>query len=131
MIAGARSFVAISEWVAHQPVEALGALGLTTHAGPDESTIRRIFGLIDADVLDKVLGALHADPHPHPHRRTASGAPWRTAPTSVPATRPKVMATRRSTAISLLRLRGIENTARGLRHYARDPETVLKLLLTR
>jgi len=57
VIAGARSFVAIGEWVAHQPTETLRALGLTTPAGPDESTIRRIFALIDADVLDKILGA--------------------------------------------------------------------------
>ena len=43
---------------------------------------------------------------------------------------PQVMATLRSTAISLLRLSGVENIAAGLRHHARDPETVLKLLLT-
>lgn len=43
---------------------------------------------------------------------------------------PQVMATLRSTAISLLRLTGVENIAQRLRHHARDPETVLKLLLT-
>jgi len=40
------------------------------------------------------------------------------------------MATLRSTAISLLRLTGVENIAQGLRHHARDPETILKLPLT-
>ncbi len=57
VLAGARSFVAIGEWAAHQPIETLRALGVTTAAGPDESTIRRVFALIDADFLDKVLGA--------------------------------------------------------------------------
>ena len=57
VIAGARSFVAIGEWVAHQPIEALRVLGVTTAAGPDESTIRRVFARLDPDVLDQLLGA--------------------------------------------------------------------------
>lgn len=57
VIAGARSFVAIGEWVAHQPIEALRVLGVTTPTGPDESTIRRVFALLDADILDQLLGA--------------------------------------------------------------------------
>ncbi len=56
VIAGARSFVAIGDWVAHQPMEVLRGLGVTTPSGPDESTIRRIFGLLDADVLDQLVG---------------------------------------------------------------------------
>jgi hypothetical protein len=40
------------------------------------------------------------------------------------------MATLRNTAISLLRLTGVENIAQRLRHHARDPETILNLLLT-
>ena len=43
---------------------------------------------------------------------------------------PQVMATLRNTAISLLRLAGIENIAQGLRHHARDPARPIKLLLT-
>ena len=43
---------------------------------------------------------------------------------------PQVMATLRSTAISLLRLTGFQNIAQALRHHARDPEAVVKLLLT-
>ena len=57
VIAGAKSFVAIGEWVAHQPIEALRVLGVTTATGPDESTIRRVFALLDADVLDQLVGA--------------------------------------------------------------------------
>ena len=57
VITGARSFVAIGEWVAHQPIETLRVLGVTGAVVPEESTIRRVFALIDADLLDQVLGA--------------------------------------------------------------------------
>jgi predicted transposase YbfD/YdcC len=43
---------------------------------------------------------------------------------------PQIMATLRNTAISLLRLTGADNIAQRLRHHARDPETILNLLLT-
>lgn len=43
---------------------------------------------------------------------------------------PRVMATLRNTAISLLRLAGWDNIAEALRHHARDPERALKCLLT-
>jgi len=43
---------------------------------------------------------------------------------------PRVMATLRSTAISLLRLTGWTNIAAGLRHHARDPQHPTKLILT-
>lgn len=43
---------------------------------------------------------------------------------------PQVMATLRNTAISLLRLTGATNIAKALRHHARHPEAVLKLILT-
>lgn len=58
VLAGARSFVAIGEWVAHQSSQALTTLGVGGAAGPTESTIRRAFARVDADVLDQVLGAL-------------------------------------------------------------------------
>jgi predicted transposase YbfD/YdcC len=70
VIAGAKSFVAIGEWVAHQPIEALHALGVTTPAGPDESTVRRVFALLDADVLDQLVGAfMWTRTHTVGHRR--------------------------------------------------------------
>ncbi|HEY2313182.1 MAG TPA: hypothetical protein VGH96_06185 [Streptosporangiaceae bacterium] len=43
---------------------------------------------------------------------------------------PRVMATLRSTAISLLRLDGHANIAAANRHHARDPQRTLKLLQT-
>jgi hypothetical protein len=43
---------------------------------------------------------------------------------------PQAMATMRSTAISLLRLAGAQNIAKALRHHAREPGAIMKLLLT-
>jgi len=56
VLAGARSFVAIGEWVAHQPTHALTPLGVDGR-GPGESTIRRAFARLEADTLDLVIGA--------------------------------------------------------------------------
>ncbi len=55
VVAGARGFTAIGEWARDAgPVE-LGRLGLRSAA--DESTFRRLFALLGADLLDRVLGA--------------------------------------------------------------------------
>ena len=56
VLAGARSFVAIGEWVAAQSTTTLAQLGVSG-PGPGESTIRRTFSRLEADVLDRVLGA--------------------------------------------------------------------------
>ncbi len=56
VLAGARSFVAIGEWVACQSTHTLTQLGVSGQ-GPDESTIRRTFSRLEADVLDRILGA--------------------------------------------------------------------------
>ena len=53
--AGARSFVAIAEWVADLPEDAATALG-TDRRCPSESAIRRLLGRIDADAFDAVIG---------------------------------------------------------------------------
>src|SRR5690349_638447 len=56
VIAGSRSFAAIGQWAADAGPEALAMLGAAR--GPaDESTFRRAFALVSADVLDRVLGA--------------------------------------------------------------------------
>jgi predicted transposase YbfD/YdcC len=56
VIAGSRSFAAIGQWAADAGPEALAALGAVR--GPaEESTFRRSFALVSADVLDRVLGA--------------------------------------------------------------------------
>lgn len=56
VLAGARSFVAIGEWASDAGIEALTLLGLTGRA-PDEATFRRLFARLDADQLDRLLGA--------------------------------------------------------------------------
>ncbi|HEX5295952.1 MAG TPA: transposase family protein [Streptosporangiaceae bacterium] len=54
--AGARSFAAIGQWAADAGPDVLAGLGATR--GPaDESTDRRTFAQVSADVLDAVPGA--------------------------------------------------------------------------
>jgi len=57
VLTGARSFAAIGEWVGDQPEHALARLGVVTGPPPTESTIRRAFARLDADLLDQVIGA--------------------------------------------------------------------------
>src|ERR1700728_1978004 len=55
-IAGARSVAATGQWAADAGPEVLAVLGAAR--GPaEESTFRRAFALVSADVLDRVLGA--------------------------------------------------------------------------
>ena len=56
VIAGSRSFAAIGQWAADAGPEALAVLGAARGAA-DESTFRRAFAVVSADVLDRVLGA--------------------------------------------------------------------------
>src|SRR5271154_1325787 len=56
VIAGSRSFGAIGRWAADAGPDVLAVLGAAR--GPaEESTFRRAFALVSADVLDRVLGA--------------------------------------------------------------------------
>ena len=57
VVAGATSFAAIAEWVGDQAPETLAVLGLTGSRPPSEPTIRRSFTTVDADELDRILGA--------------------------------------------------------------------------
>jgi len=61
VMAGARSFAAIEEWADDLPVEHRARIGLgrseKSPATPDESTLRKLFARVDADALDRVLGA--------------------------------------------------------------------------
>jgi predicted transposase YbfD/YdcC len=54
--AGARSFAAIGQWAADAGPDALATLGATRGAA-DESTYRRTFAQVSADVLDGLPGA--------------------------------------------------------------------------
>jgi predicted transposase YbfD/YdcC len=56
VIAGSRSFAAIGQWASDAGPDVLAALG--AGRGPaEESTFRRAFALLSADMLDQVLGA--------------------------------------------------------------------------
>ena len=58
VLAGARSFAAIGEWAVDQSEPAMALLGVTGRGRPSESTIRRAMAGLDADLLDRVIGAL-------------------------------------------------------------------------
>jgi len=56
VIAGSRSFAAIGQWAGDAGPDVLAVLG--AERGPaEESTYRRAFALVSADMLDRVLGA--------------------------------------------------------------------------
>jgi len=63
VLAGARSFAAIGEWVADAPPQVLAALGVRRDLltgrfePPDEATIRRVLERIDAGALDAAVGS--------------------------------------------------------------------------
>jgi predicted transposase YbfD/YdcC len=57
VLAGARSFAAIGQWVADADADLLTALGSRRGRGPSESAIRRAFGRLDAARLDAILAA--------------------------------------------------------------------------
>src|SRR6478672_11313977 len=58
VLAGARTLLAIAEWIQDADREALSRLGIgTDQVLPSESTIRRSLGMLDADDLDARMGA--------------------------------------------------------------------------
>ncbi|WP_234353281.1 transposase family protein [Streptomyces ardesiacus] len=67
VLAGARSLLAVSEWVADAPAELLERLGIRVdplfpkRSWPTESTIRRLLARTDTDALDQAVGAWLAD----------------------------------------------------------------------
>lgn len=54
--AGARSFVAVAEWVADLPAGTAAALGVDRRC-PSETAIRRLVSRVDADLFDAAIGA--------------------------------------------------------------------------
>ena len=63
ILAGARSFTSVGEWVADAPPQVLAALGVRRDPltrrfePPDEATIRRVLEAADADALDAAVGS--------------------------------------------------------------------------
>lgn len=56
VLTGAKGFTAMAEWAHDAGSTRLGRLGMTK-AVADESTFRRVFARLDAEVLDQLLGA--------------------------------------------------------------------------
>ena len=86
VLAGARSLAAIGEWASDAPCQVLAALGvrrdLLTGAWrpPGEATVRRVLARIDADALDRVIGAWLAGQQPPPaNPPSPTPRPWRQA----------------------------------------------------
>jgi len=89
VLAGARSFTAVGEWVADAPPQVLALLGTRRDplAGrftpPDEAAIRRVLETVDADALDAAAGSwpagrLLAAGTPAPRTRRAVAADGKT-----------------------------------------------------
>ena len=63
VLAGARSFTAVGEWVADAPPQVLASLGVRRDPltrrfePPDEATIRRVLEAVDAAALDTAVGS--------------------------------------------------------------------------
>ncbi|MFF6999605.1 transposase family protein [Streptomyces sp. NPDC008313] len=67
VLAGAKSLLAVSEWVADAPPAVLERLGVDidplfpARSWPVESTVRRLLARVDADALDQAVGAWLTD----------------------------------------------------------------------
>jgi predicted transposase YbfD/YdcC len=85
VLAGARSLAAIGEWANDAPGQVLAALGVRrdlltgTWRPPGEATVRRVLGRIDADALDRAIGAWLAAQQPPPTPPSPTPRPWRRA----------------------------------------------------
>jgi DDE_Tnp_1-associated len=82
VLTGARSLAAIGEWASDAPGQVLAALGVRrdltgAFRPPGEATVRRVLARIDADALDRAVGAWLAAQQPPP--ATPPSCPWRQA----------------------------------------------------
>jgi predicted transposase YbfD/YdcC len=57
VVAGARSFAAIGQWVSDADADLLAALSAHRYPAPSESAIRRVFARLDAARVDAILAA--------------------------------------------------------------------------
>ena len=99
VLTGARSLAAIGEWASDAPGQVLAALGVRRHPltgtwqPPGEATVRRVLARIDADALDRAIGAwlaarppaLPANPAP-PARSPVGLSPSSARPCAAAAT---------------------------------------------
>ncbi|MGX4695038.1 ISAs1 family transposase [Streptomyces sp. JNUCC 63] len=78
VLAGARSLIAVGEWIADVPQSVVGVLGFAAdpltgqRAVPHPATVRRLLERVDGDALDVAIGAyLQARQPPAPQREAA------------------------------------------------------------
>lgn len=80
VLGGATSLLAVGEWVADAPANALAALGgvpdrLTGRCPvPNESTIRRVLANVDGDALDRAVSRWLSARRPEPQQPHGAGA---------------------------------------------------------
>ena len=86
VLTGARSLAAIGEWASDAPGQVLVALGVRrdpwtgAFRPPGEATVRRVLARIDADALDRSVGAWLAAQRPSPATPPSPPPrPWRQA----------------------------------------------------
>jgi DDE_Tnp_1-associated len=85
VLAGARSLAAIGEWTGDAPGQVLAALGVRRDLlsgawrPPGEATVRRVLARIDADALDRAIGAWLAVQQPPANPPSSTPRPWRWA----------------------------------------------------
>jgi predicted transposase YbfD/YdcC len=90
VLAGARSFAAIGEWIADVPQQVLAILGARfdlhgdRYLAPEESTVRRLTQQVDGDLLDAAISAwLTHHTTGQPADQPDADQPGITAPTAV------------------------------------------------
>ena len=116
VIAGPGSFAAIGQWAADAGPEVLAVLGAAR--GPaEESTFRRAFALVSADVLDRVPGA-------RLHTRAAQAG----GRLVIAIDGKTVRGAKDKSGKAPHRLDGQASIAAANRHHARDPQRTLQLL---
>jgi predicted transposase YbfD/YdcC len=85
VLTGARSLAAIGEWASDAPGQVLACLGVRRDLTgawrpPGEATVRRVLARIDADALDRAIGAWLAAQQPPPATPPSPPPrPWRQA----------------------------------------------------
>ncbi|MGJ0182813.1 ISAs1 family transposase [Corynebacterium glyciniphilum] len=57
VVTGKKSYTAIAQWVGDETNTAIADLGVDLDRRPSEATLRRALSSVDADLLDRVLGA--------------------------------------------------------------------------
>jgi predicted transposase YbfD/YdcC len=84
VLTGARSLAAIGEWASDAPGQVLACLGVRRDLTgawrpPGEATVRRVLARIDADALDRAIGAWLAAQQPPANPPSPPPRPWRQA----------------------------------------------------